>query len=66
MFKCLKMFEDTIKKSTIISGKEKNKIFVKNSIVDFTCENLIRIAIMMATKGEGEIRSLGLTATHYI
>ena len=44
------MFEDTIKKLKIISGKEKNKIFLKNSIVDFTCENLIKIVIMMATK----------------
>lgn len=50
MFKCIKMFEDTIKKLKIISGKEKNKIFLKNSIVDFTCENLIKIVIMMATK----------------
>lgn len=51
MFKCIKMFEDTIKKPKIISGKEKNKIFLKNSIVDFMCENLIKSAIMMATKG---------------
>ena len=47
------MFEDTIKKPTIISGKEKNNIFVKNSIVNFTCENLTKITIMMATKGGG-------------
>lgn len=53
MFKCFKMFEDAIKKPTIISGKEKNKIFVKNSIVNFTCENLTKIAIMMATNGGG-------------
>lgn len=53
MFKCFKMFEDTIKKPTIISGKEKNNIFVKNSIVNFTCENLTKITIMMATKGGG-------------
>ena len=51
MFKCITMFEDTIKKPKIISGKEKNKIFLKNSIVDFTCENLIKITITMATKG---------------